>query len=426
MKIAYLAAGAAGAYCGACHRDVALIRGIRASGHDAIMLPLYTPLRMDGPDPSTDDVFLGGINCYLQQHVGIFRRTPRFVDWLLDRRLLLRWVSRFAIETDPEGLGPMTASVLRGEHGRQRKELDRLVDFLVRDARPDLVNLSNALLSSIAPVVKTRLGVPVVCSLQGSDGFVQRLPSPHREEVVRLLRENARAIDLFLAPTQAYAHAMSEFLDVSRDRVRVIRPGIELGPYLDATDDRGKVFRIGFLARFSMVKGLDTLCEAFRVLERDRPGEAILALAGQQPKSGRKLWAEMSVRLSADGMLDRVEHLGELDFPEKVRFLKRASVFCMPSRHPAQAIVCLEAMAAGAPIVVPDRGIFPEIVELTGGGLLVPPDDPAALAEALASLRDDPERRQRLGEAAVGGAKEHFSAGRMVRETLVAYGALVE
>ncbi len=185
MRIAYIAAGAGGSYCGACTRDVALARGLTARGHDVLLLPLYTPLRSDLAHPGMGRIFYGGINAYLQQRFGLFRRTPRFIDWLFDRPALLRAVSRFAIETEPEGLGEMTVSVLRGTEGRQRKELEKLVAFLEREHRPDVVNLTNSLLSAVAPEIKRRMGVPLFCTLQGEETFVARLPQPHRDEAQR-------------------------------------------------------------------------------------------------------------------------------------------------------------------------------------------------------------------------------------------------
>ena len=134
MRITYIAAGAAGSYCGACARDVALCRGLIARGHDVLLVPLYTPLRSDLPMPRVERVFYGGINAWLQDRSGLFRKTPRFVDWIFDRPWLLNLVARAAIETRPEELGAMTVSVLRGAEGPQRKELEKLVAFLEEKA----------------------------------------------------------------------------------------------------------------------------------------------------------------------------------------------------------------------------------------------------------------------------------------------------
>src|SRR5947209_12798212 len=144
MKIAYITAGAAGMYCGSCMHDNTLVAALHALGHDATLLPTYTPIRTDEVDVSEHRVFFGGINVYLQQKSGLFRHTPWFLDRLLDWPRLLRWVSRFAVKTQPERLGDLTISMLRGEHGYQRKELAKLVRWLKHEVKPEVVNLTNA------------------------------------------------------------------------------------------------------------------------------------------------------------------------------------------------------------------------------------------------------------------------------------------
>jgi len=94
MRIVYLAAGAGGFYCGACARDAALARALIARGHQVLMLPLYTPLEIDGPDPTFGRVFYGGLSAYLEQKSALFRRALPVVDRLLDNRRLLRAISR--------------------------------------------------------------------------------------------------------------------------------------------------------------------------------------------------------------------------------------------------------------------------------------------------------------------------------------------
>src|SRR5437762_11241206 len=145
MKIAYITAGAANMYCGSCMHDNTLVSALLAQGHDALLVPLYTPIRTDEPDVSQKRVFFGGINVYLQQKLSLFRHTPWLLDRLLDARGLLRWVSRFAVKTEASSLGGLTLSVLRGEHGHQRKEVAKIVRWLADDVKPDLVNLTNVL-----------------------------------------------------------------------------------------------------------------------------------------------------------------------------------------------------------------------------------------------------------------------------------------
>src|SRR6185503_13462575 len=93
MRIAYITAGAAGMFCGSCMRDNTLVAALRRLGHDALLIPTYTPIRTDEADVSQGRVFLGGINVFLQQKSRFFRHTPWLLDRLLDRPRLLRWVS---------------------------------------------------------------------------------------------------------------------------------------------------------------------------------------------------------------------------------------------------------------------------------------------------------------------------------------------
>src|SRR5206468_435458 len=133
MRIAYITAGAAGMFCGSCLHDNTLVSALIAQGHDALLVPTYTPIRTDETDVSRGPVFFGGVNVYLEQKVPLFRRTPWFLDRLLNARWLLRWVSRFAAKTRAEELGELALSMLRGQHGFQRKEIDKLVYWLEHD-----------------------------------------------------------------------------------------------------------------------------------------------------------------------------------------------------------------------------------------------------------------------------------------------------
>src|SRR5207248_2981602 len=138
MKIAYITAGAADMYCGSCLHDNTLAAALLALGHDVLLIPTYTPTKTDEPDVSQKRVFFGGVNVFLQQKLALFRHTPWFVDRLLDARSLLRWAGRFAAKTKAEELGGLTVSMLQGTHGRQRKEVDKIVHWLATEIKPEV------------------------------------------------------------------------------------------------------------------------------------------------------------------------------------------------------------------------------------------------------------------------------------------------
>src|SRR5271170_5100452 len=149
MKLVYVTAGAAGMFCGSCMKDNTLVSALTRQGHDALLVPTYTPITTDEEDVSQKRIFFGGINVFLQQKSALFRKTPGFLDRMLDGRRLLNWASRFAVKTQPQMLGELTISMLKGEHGFQKKEIDKLVTWLAAEIKPQIVNLTNVLLSGM-------------------------------------------------------------------------------------------------------------------------------------------------------------------------------------------------------------------------------------------------------------------------------------
>lgn len=410
MKIAYLAAGAAGMYCGACHRDLALIRRLLARGHDVEILPLYTPLRADDAIPATSRVFYGGVSCYVAELGGMGRLAARALDGLLSSRPMLNLASRFAVSTDPKSLGPLTVSVLAGMDGRQAGALRQLLTHL-RGHRPQIVCLTNSLLSGIAPAIKQELGVPVVCSLQGEEEFIGGLPAPYAEQAYDWLRRNAASIDLYLATSERSARTMTALLAVDASRVRVIRPGLDPDRFPVSAPRPREPFIVGYLSVVVPRKGLHVLVDAWRILAHEQRRPVTLRVAGQI--LNRRYWSDQRAK-TRDAGAGRFEHLGEVDRAGKLAFFNASSAFVLPSiNDESRGLAAMEAMACGRPVVLPASGVFPELIALTAGGSLVPPRDAKALAEALAQLMDQPERADELGRNAAAGIRTSFTADTM-------------
>ncbi len=159
-------------------------------------MPLKTDLPLAAP---TSPIFLGGINLYLQQASALAGYLPGVLRRWLDRPGVLRWVSGLAVRTEARDLGPMTVSVLSGVEGRMRGEFERLAEYLAREFRPDVVHLSNSLLSGLASIVRQKTGARVVCTLQGEEHFVAGLPELHRARAMMWLRLNSGEIDYFMS-----------------------------------------------------------------------------------------------------------------------------------------------------------------------------------------------------------------------------------
>ncbi len=203
--------------------------------------------------------------------------------------------------------------------------------------------------------------------------------------------------------------------------IRVVRSGIDLSPY-EAPFDRDAIrARLGTLpgdflvlqvAALAPHKSQRDLLLAARIV-LDRHPEALFWIAGEG-----MLRDELEEQHQALHLGDRVRLLGfRDDVPD---LLRAADLFCVSSYLEGMGTSTLDAMAAGLPVVATNVGGIPEIVEERATGLLVPPRDPAALAEAVLALAGDPALRVTMG----GRARERvraFSADRTEEETRAVY-----
>ena len=424
MKIAYLAAGAAGMYCGSCLHDNTLAAKLLELGEEVVLVPIYTPIRTDEADVSHKRVFFGGINVYLQQKWALFRHTPQWLDRWLDHPALLGSLGGRASSVDPAQLGDLTVSMLRGEAGNQSKELEKLVDWLLDEVRPDVVHLSNSMMLGLARRIAERCGPPVVCSLSGEDIFLEKLQPSHYEQARELLRERAAEVSAFVALNHYFADFMAEYLDVERGCIHVIPHGLNLEGHGECAATKP---RVGYLARICHDKGLHLLVEACEQLAKDpRHTELELHAAGYLGAADCDYLSELRQRASRGPLAGRFHYHGELDRTGKIEFLQSLRVFSTPTVYrESKGLPALEALANGVPIVVPDHGSFSELVADTQGGLLCEPHDPTDLAAKISLVLSDPEKADRLGKAGRLAVRERYHADAMARATRALYRQLV-
>ncbi len=428
MRILYITAGAAGMYCGSCLRDNALATELMRQGHDCILLPLYTPLRTDLPSVSLDKVFFGGISVYLEQHSALFRKTPAWLDKLWDSNFALKLATKRSITVDPKQLGELTISMLKGEVGHQRKEVDKLLDWLRGQDTPEVVALQNSMLIGLAAPLRHTLNRPVVCTLQGEEFFLDGLQEPYRSAALRLIRANIAHVDAFIAVNDYGAGFMAEYLNIPRTKIHVVPLGIQCEDFAPRTGAPfSDTFTVGYFGRIAPEKGLHLLAEAYKLLrEYNDVGNARLEAAGWMGPEGKAYLADIERKLNAWGLTDEFRYHGELDRQAKVEFLRRLNVFSMPATYAEpKGLTLLEAMASGVPIVQPNHGSFPEIIERTGGGILVEANDAASLAEGLYSLYKNPEMAADLGRKGAAGVRDHYGVTGMAERAVEVYSSLV-
>lgn len=421
MRIVSVTAGAGGMFCGSCMRDNTLAAALVALGHDALLVPTYTPLTTDETSVAAPRVFLGGVNVYLQQHAWLFRHAPRFVDALLNGNRLLRWAGKFVGKTDYSKMGGLTVSMLQGTHGKQAKEVGKLVDWLRADVRPQVVLMTNALLSGCVPAIRRELGVPVLTTLQGDDVFLDELPERDRRACIELIRANDESTAAYLVTSRNYGEYMSRYLGIDHGKMHVVLPGINTRGHAGPTPrpaDRPPT--VGFFSRFAPEKGFHNLVEAYIRLRRV-PGMPVVKLrvGGWLGEKYRAYFDENVRRLVDAGLAGDLEHVVCPDLPSKVRFFQSIDVLSVPTafREP-KGLYVLEAWANGVPVVQPNVGSFPELVERTGGGLLFEQNNAGDLTAALRELLTDLPRAADLGRKGYVGLTQTLTARHMAEATL--------
>ncbi len=387
-------------YCGSCLRDNALAGALSALGWDVTLLPLYTPIRVDEEDRSVDQIFFGGINVYLQQRIPLFRHLPAFLDRWLDHPALIRRVASRAVAVSAKELGSLTLSMVKGEHGHQRKEVRRLVEWLRDVAKPDLICLTNLLVGGSIPALRRELGVPVLVTLQGDDVFLDELEEPWRSGVLAEMRRLAQQADGFITFSGHYRSHMGELLGIPEERFHLVPLGVSVSEFdevLEARRSRPPGQVMGYFARLSPEKGFDLAVGAFLELAPRFPGLRFHA-GGWLSEKDRAFWKAQLARIEAAGLSGRFRHVEAPDGAAKLDFLREIDLFTVPARFvEPKGIYALEAMACGLPVVVPDRGAFPEMIASGGGGLLCRPEDASDLAAKLGELLEEPGKATALG-----------------------------
>ena len=381
------------------------------------MVPLYLPMATDGPDATEGaPLFFGGIGVYLAERSAFFREAPRWCRRLLDSPRLLKWAAKRAEMTKPSDLGEPTLSILRGEDGQQVRELERLIAWLAARGRPDVLCLSNALLVGMARRMKQELGVPILCTLQDEDAFLDALPEPYASQAWNLVRERAADVDVFLPVSRYYGNVMAERLALAPERVHVVPIGIDLAGYAPA--GRGpETPTIGYLAQLRHANGLDLLVEAFLAIRAGgRVPGVRLRVSGAATRGDRRYLATIEAQIREAGAADDVEFFPILEKVEKQEFLRSLSVLSVPAREGvAFGTFIIEAAASGVPVVQPRVGAFAELIEATGSGVLVEPDDTEALTAAVEDLLLRPDKARALGRRGRAAAMEQFSIERMAQ-----------
>jgi glycosyltransferase involved in cell wall biosynthesis len=424
MKIINIVPGFGGTfYCGNCLRDSAFTNSLKNTGHDAITLPLYLPL--SSSNNYTEDglpIFYGAVNVYLEQKFKFFRHMPKWLHKFFNSPAILRYASKKSESTRASGLEDMTISMLKGAEGYQKEELELLINFLKNHEKPDVVHLSNALLMGLAGQIRKELNIPVICSLQDEDVWLDAMSPDYQTQLWEIMCEKSKDIDAFVAVSQYFGDVMQKRMCIPDEKLHIVPIGVDPKAYRFSEPVQNPPV-IGYLSRMNEENGFEVIIDAFIELKKkDNFKNALLKASGGKTADDDKFINKQLKKLKHNGFENDIEFIDDFRTEKLSDFFEKLTVLSVPVlKGEAFGMYQLEALASGIPIVQPALGAFPEIVKNTKGGVIYEPNTSDALASKLAEILSDNEKLKEMGKNGREAVENKYNTNELTRQMLSIY-----
>lgn len=402
MKVVYLITGSGGSfYCGNCYRDMLYVKAIRkVPGVITRAVPLYLPPdRQNVKDGFEKQVFFGAISMFLREKVGFLKNMPPFMDKIVDSVPLLKLAARQAGATRTEGYEDLTLSMIEGDNAFRKHEVDRLVKYLTKDGKPDVIHLSNALILGLARQIKQRMNVKVVCSLLNEDDWIDEMAEPYQSNAWKMIAKEAVHVDSFITPSIYSKELFKRKTGLNGENVHVVPLGFDPEKSDNPKSDYAYP-ALGYFSRVNSHNGFDKLTDAFiDIKEKNLVPGLTIHVCGGFTGDDKPFISEQIKKIKAHGFQKSVRIYPEFLGDKKLEFFANVDVISVPVRkYDGYGLYILEANGAGIPVVQPATGAFPEIVQMTGGGLIYSPDNNEELVKSLVALLNDKTLQKTLGE----------------------------
>ena len=408
MKILFIVPGAGDTfYCGNCFRDNLQAYALRSAGHEVVIMPLYLPLKdrsFEGDTP----LFFPATSYYISQKYFKKRALPRWFDKIINSDFMLNIAASFSGSTTSEGLEGLTLSMIYGDDPAFRKQVNGLVSWIKEHERPDIIHLSSSLVIGIAKAIKMEIDIPIVCSLQDEEVWIDKLEKKYADAAWQGIADSVDYINHFVVASEYYKKYITAIIPEIKE-VDVVYSGVDTAKY--ACKEYPSAPVIGFFYRMNEDDGLGILAEAFVKLKQKGGFDNLrLRIGGGYTSTDEKFLKKVRKKLRP--YRDTVDWCDKYSLEEHAKFYKEITAICVPlTFNESIGLYLCEAFAAGRPAIEPATGSFPEIV--ADAGIIYGENTSDNLADAIEQFLTDGKLQKQCRENAL-----HLSATHYNKETL--------
>ena len=243
MKILFIVPGSGDSfYCGNCFRDNLQASALRKAGQEVIIMPLYLPLRYASFKADTP-LFFPATTYYTAQKFFGKRKMPHWLERVTGSERLLNIASSLSGTTSAKGMEKMTLSMITGDGPAFSVYVSQLINWLKNNEKPDIIHLSSSLLMGIAKVLHQQLAIPIVCSIQDEEVWIDNLKEAYSDIAWQGIAENIGYISQFITTSEFYKQKILKKIPLIRN-IEVIYPGVKREKYASADYPKDPV--IGF------------------------------------------------------------------------------------------------------------------------------------------------------------------------------------
>lgn len=308
-------------------------------------------------------------------------------------------------------------------------QVARALRRMVRRHRLDVVELSNWEGCGVLFLRGRR--PPVVVRLSTSSKETQEIdggpPTRVRRWDVRRERWQAHMADVVVTHSEVHRRLMADELGMPADRIRLIPLGVEVFPTWVRPPRPPGPPTVVYLGRLEHRKGTIELLQSVpRVLRAVPDAHFVLIGTDRSHCPGGRTHAAYLEQEFSPSVRQRVTLAGRLPQPQVDHWLQTADLFVAPSRYESFGLIFAEAMRWGTPVIGTTAGGIPEIVEDGKSGILIPPENPVDLADAIIRLLSDRDRCRTLGEAGRRRVEQEFSVDRLARREEALYQEVID